>query len=396
MGRLTKEELEQTKQKYNTDRIWSWSRVSTYMTSKYEYMLKYLLNEKEDRCDSCYMPLGTICHDTLDAFYEGKIKYEDMIENYNDGFLTNITIAGLKFNRSDEEKNKSIGEKYNQNLIHFFNNHTVYEHKLLIEKPVVININGNIFVGYIDALFKNDEDIYHVIDFKSSSIYTGKTLEEHAGQLTLYALGLHQAGLPLNRLKAGFNFLKYCTIEYQLKNGSVKQRNVERVKLGESLQSNAATWLKAYGYEPDEYLMEMLDTNSIDCLPEEVKCKYKITDCHVWIDLSEKAIEKWIKTITDTITDIRLREQDYEESHNKKIFWDDEADVAAQSYYFSNLCQYSPNKLLPFKEYLDKLEAQKTGLDFFSGVGSALENNSTDKHIYSKTNELDLSWLENL
>ena len=123
MSRLTYEELEKIKQKYNTDRLWSWSRMNTYMTSKFEYLLRYILKSKEDRCDSCYTTLGTICHDTLEKFYEGKIKYKDMIDDYNDGFTTAIVIADLKFNRSDEEKNKSIGEKYNENLVHFFKNH---------------------------------------------------------------------------------------------------------------------------------------------------------------------------------------------------------------------------------------------------------------------------------
>ena len=144
--------------------------MNTFINSKYEYLLKYILKVKEDRCDSCYTTLGTICHDTLDRFYEGKIKYEDMINEYEDGFTTAITIADLKFNRCNEEKNKSIGEKYNNNLIHFFKNHTVYKHKLLIEKPIVVNVNGNGFIGYIDALYKDENDYVYPIDFKSSSI----------------------------------------------------------------------------------------------------------------------------------------------------------------------------------------------------------------------------------
>lgn len=402
MARLTDEELEKIKQKYNTDRIWSWSRLNTYMTSKYEYLLKYILHEKEDRCDSCYTTLGTICHDTLDNFYEGKIKYEDMIDNYNDGFMTAITIADLKFNRSDEEKNKSIGEKYNENLIHFFKNHTIYNHKLAIEKPIVVNINGNIFVGYIDGLYKDNEGNYTILDFKSSSIYTGKTLENNSGQLTIYAEGLHQMGVPLDKIKACFNFLKYCTIKYQLKKGDIKYRNVERCKIGESLQSNARMWLKEFGYEPDEYLKLLLDTNNIDCLPKEVKEKYEITDCHIYINLTEELINNWTDTITNTIQDIKLRESDYEETKSDGCFWDDEESLKTQSYYYSNLCSYSVNKLKPYKAYLDKLDAMKNGANLFSGVGNNSEDNentvsTTDKVIHNKDKDnVDLSWLDNI
>lgn len=395
MARLTYEELENIKKKHKVDRLWSWSRINTYMTSKFEYLLKYILKSKEDRCDSCYTTLGTICHETLEKFYEGKIKYEDMIDDYNDGFTTAITIADLKFNRSDEEKNKSIGEKYNENLIHFFKNHTVYKHKLLIEKPVIININGNIFFGYIDASYKDDDSCYHLIDFKSSSIYTGKTLEENSGQLILYSIGLNQMGIPLDKIKPEFNFLKYCTIRYEQKNGTIKYRNVERCKIGESLQSNAKTWLKHFGYEPDGYLKEMLDVNGIDCLPDEVKEKYEIADCHVAVELNEKIVEKWTNLVTTTLEDIMFREKDYEETKSLQCFFDDEEDVKAQSYYFANLCSYSPTKHLPYKAYLEKFEAAQKGEDMFAGLGLGNNNVSVSSNVInSKSDDLDLSWLD--
>lgn len=390
MARLTYEQQNEIKKKYNVDRLWSWSRMNTFLNSKYEYLLKYILKAEEDRCDSCYTTLGTICHDALDRFYEGKIKYEDMIDDYNDGFTTAITIADLKFNRSDEEKNKSIGEKYNENLKHFFQNHTVYDKELLIEKPVVVNIDGNVFIGYIDALYKDDDECYHIIDFKSSSIYTGNKLEENSGQLVLYSIALHQMGIPLDKLKPCFNFLKYCTIRYEQKNGAIKYRNVERYKIGESLQSNAKTWLKHFGYEPDEYLKEMLDINGIECLPEEVRSKYEIKDCHVYIDLTEKLVQKWTDTVATTLKDIELREADYKETHSDKCFWDDEESIDKQSYYYANLCSYSANKLLPYKSYLEKLEASKSG-DIFGGVSS-----TTSKPIENKSSEIDLSWLDNI
>lgn len=406
--RLNNEDLEKIKQKYNTDRLWSWSRVNTFITSPYEYMLKYVLHKPEDRCDSCYNVLGTICHDTLDSFYEGKIKYEDMIDNYNDGFLTNITVLGLKFDRNNEEKNSSIGNRYNENLIHFFKNHTVYKHKLSIEKPVVINVNDNIFVGYIDAMYTDDDGNYHIIDFKSSSIYTGKTLEEHSGQLVLYAYGLSQMkNIPLEKININFNFLKYCTIEYEQANGKVKTRNVERSKIGESLQSNAKVWLKKFGYEDelDEYLKLLLDTNTIECLPKEVQDKYKITDCYVYIDLTDKLLNKWIDTITTTIKDIELREKDYKETHNDKVFWDTDESIEKQNYYFATLCGYSRKLHKPFDEFLNKLEAKKNGSDLYSNVGSDVSSITSDVVCSNSSNsnsssnnepKIDLSWLDNI
>ena len=50
------------------------------------------------------------------------------------------------------------------------------------------------------------------------------------------------------------------------------------------------------------------------------------------------------------------------------MFWDDEESVKSQSYYFANLCGYSANLLLPYKQYLEKLEKEKNG-DVFTGLG---------------------------
>lgn len=399
MARLSKEELDKIMSKYNVSRIWSWSRISTYLTSKYEYMLKYVLKVPEDRQDCGYASLGTIAHDTLDDFYEGKTSYEDMIAQFEDGWLTTIDIADLKLDRNDDAHDKSIKEKYKEDLQHFFRNHVKYKYKLLIEKPVTAQVGNNVFVGYVDALYKDDDGNYNIIDFKTSSKFSGKTLIEKSGQLVVYSIALIQAGIPIEKVKPCFNFLKYCTIEYQQKNGAVKTRDVERCKIGESLQTNAKMWLKTSGYssdEIDEYLKLLIDTNSIEVLPEDVKCKYKMMDCHVYVPLTQELIDEWSSTIVTTIRDIYAREKDYEETKSDKCFWDDENSVKADSYYYATLCGYSVSKLLPYKEYLDKLEAQKNSQDMFN-LGDSKTFNQTSKDICDNNKQDDdLSWLDEL
>lgn len=401
MARLTGEQLDKIMKKHNVSRIWSWSRVNTFMTSPYEYMLHYVKHVPEDRQDCGYTTLGSLAHDTLDAYYEDKISYEDMIEQFEDGWITAIDIADLKLDRNDEIHDVSIKTKYKDDLQHFFKNHVRYEHKLLIEKPVVAQVGNNVFVGYIDALYKDNDDNYHIVDFKTSSKYSGKTAEEKSGQLTIYAMGLIQAGIPLDKVKICWNFLKYTTVEYQQKNGAVKTREIERCKIGESLQSNAKMWLKAAGYsedEVDDYLKLLLDTNNVDVLPDDVRCKYKMMDCHVYVPLTQNLIDKWTDTIVTTIRDIYAREKDYDDTKSDQCFWDDEESVKKESYYFSTLMAYSPSLHLPYKKYLDQLEAQKNGQDLFGGVGNDSENDIvTSQDICNNTNDdLDLSWLDEL
>lgn len=402
MARLTSEELQTLMKNEGVSRIWSWSKWNCFHTSPYEYFLKYILHKKEDRTDCIYTTTGGIAHDIMERRYTGKLPYEQMIDDFEDGWVTAFNIAEMKFDRNSPEKNDKISQKYYENLKHFFMNHTPLKYKPVIEQFVKAKIGDNLFQGYIDVCFKDDEGNFNILDWKTSSIYKGKKAENECGQLVVYAIGLNQQGVPMDKIYICWNFLKYVSIQYEQANGAVKTREVERCKIGESLQTNAKMWLKKLGYadQVDDYLKLLLDTNDIECLPKEVQEKYIISDCYVYVPLTDELINRWKETIISTINDIELREKDYEETQSDKAFWDTDESVEAQSYYFSTLCGYSPNLHLPYKAYLERTEKAKDG-DVFSGVGSSTVESSpvvqTNKVIHQKDPEnVDLSWLDNI
>lgn len=402
MARLTSEELQTLMKNEGVSRIWSWSKWNCFHTSPYEYFLKYILHKKEDRTDCIYTTTGGIAHDIMERRYTGKLPYEQMIDDFEDGWVTAFNIAEMKFDRNSPEKNDKISQKYYENLKHFFMNHTPLKYKPVIEQFVKAKIGDNLFQGYIDVCFKDDEGNFNILDWKTSSIYKGKKAENECGQLVVYAIGLNQQGIPMDNIRICWNFLKYVSIQYEQANGAIKTREVERCKIGESLQTNAKMWLKKLGYadQVDDYLKLLLDTNDIKCLPKEVQKKYIISDCYVYVPLTDELINRWKETIISTINDIELREKDYEETHSDKAFWDTDESVEAQSYYFSTLCGYSPNLHLPYKAYLERTEKAKDG-DVFSGVGSSTVESSpvaqTNKVIHQKdTENVDLSWLDNI
>ena len=161
----------------------------------------------------------------------------------------------------------------------------------------------------------------------------------------------------------------------------------------------------------DDYLKQMLDTNGIECLPKEVQDKYVISDCYVYVPITQALIDRWENDIITTITDIELREKDYFEMKAKgldeevcsKAFWDDDEAVVKKSYYFATLCSYSPSLHLPYKAYLDRLEQQKNGQDTFAGLGgdsgevtASVDIPTNKKGHQNKEPEVDLSWLDNL
>lgn len=395
--RLTKEQLEDVKRKYGVNELWSWSKINTFMTSPYEFYLSYILHQKPDKDNCAYAPLGGICHSIIEDLYNDKIEYKEMLDVFEDGWTTAIDIAKLYFFRSDEIKNKNIAEKYKTNLQHFFTNHKKIERKVELERFLSAKIGDYVLQGYADAITKTDEDDYRIIDWKTSSLFSAKELDEKSGQLVVYAIALMQLGIPLEKIKPCFCMLKYCNVEVSMKNGKKKTRTIERYNLGESLVANAKMWLKDYGCNEDEtdnYLKQLIDSNSINCLPIEVQNKFSIYDCYVEVPLTQKLVDKWTDKIIATIKDIEMRLVDFKQTKSIKCFWDTEESIKEQSYYFANLCSFSPNLHLPYQTYLKKIEASQNGNDMFANLGLGNDTVSSSSNVINnKKDEVDLSWL---
>lgn len=348
--------------------------------------MKYVVKPKvkEDREDSAYAPYGSVSHDILEKFYNKQIEYQQMIRMFEDALFT-LELSGLKFNRTNEEKNKNISDKYLFDMKHFFKNHKVIEKNVDLERFLIIKIRNYIFQGYADLIKKDDDGNFIIQDWKSSSIYTGTKIAKECGQLILYAEGLRQLGVPLEKIKACWNFLKYCSVTIQQANGKLTERNIERIKIGEALKSNVTMWLKKCGYENSvtEYIKLLEQTNCIECLPRDVQEKYKVSDCYVFIPISQETIDNLKVNIIDTLDEIKTKELEYHKTLNEYLFWDQ--DVSKESFYFANLCGYSANLHKPYGEYIDRLKAEKENKDnIFCGIsGDVVDEN-------------DLTWLNEI
>lgn len=396
--RFTKEHIDKMKNKMGVDKFHSYSSLSSFNTSKYEWFLSRVLHEKKDRQDCIYSSLGGDIHDILERFYSDEIKYEDMIEEFKDKWITNYDIAQLKFDRNAKDKNDSIAQKYKADLEHFFTHHNVIKTKMTLEQGVFIKLRTHSLLGYIDAVTK-EGDNYIIIDWKSSSnsSFTGDKLIEKGRQLTLYALALHQLGIPLANIKAKFNMLKYVDVYCEQVNGKIKKRVIERYKIGESLKSAVTTWLKKEKNitkeQINEYVEDMVFYNRIDDLPENVKNKFDIQDCYIELDITQEIIDEAIDYAENTISEIEKTVKEYEQTQDESIWWDSMEKVDKESYYYSTLCEFSPSKLKPYKAYLEQLEKTKQGNDFsFASKKSSVEsgNDNSTKDID------DMSWLNEL
>lgn len=356
MARKSKQELEKLKQKYNVNELWSWSKYNTYKTDKYGYFLKYIKKIKEDRKDGIYAISGGIAHEIIEDYYEKNISNEEMLKKYEDK-LFEFNLAELKYDRTDEEKNEKIANKYEACLKHFFKHHIKIDSKVQIEKFLSISIDKFLFQAYLDAVHVEVRDnIKKIIitDWKTSSLYVGEKINKEMGQLVLYAEGIRQKlNIPIENIVARWNFLKYVEVEYTQAKGDIKTRIILRNEIASKLTSNIKMWLKKGSYSEKNielYLDKINNTNSLDCLPKEILSKFKINDCYVEIPLSEEVINNLKNDIKSTIIEIKKRELEYSKSKNEHVFWQEISDK--DSYFFANLSGYSRKLHKPYDEYL--------------------------------------------
>ena len=385
MARKTSEELDAIKDQFGVKTLWSWSRYNTYKTDPYEYYLKYILRAEEDKQNSIYTYSGSLCHDILEQYYDGKIEQEDMIGLYEDGLLT-MNIAEYKYDRNDSEKNENIANKYESCVRHFFKNHKKPEYSMALELFTTIKITDNIvFQGYIDnTAIATKQNIKHIVvtDYKTSTIYKGEKLEKESGQLLLYADGIRQkTGLPLNQITIQYLFLKYVTVRCLQANGKWKNRYILRNAIGESLISNVKMWLKKEGYldNLDDYIGDMVMTNSINGLPQTVRDKFVISDCYVEVPLSEEKINELKTDIITTISKIEEKTDEYKKIEDENIFWQEVTDK--DSYRLAVLSGYSRKLHKPYNEYLKSKE-------MFENKGNEDDTDKTDEELMNWLNEL--------
>jgi hypothetical protein len=379
--RKSREYLNKLKKKLDVDIIYSWSRYHKAVEDPYSYLLNYIKHEKEIKKDSIYGVSGGICHDILERYYLGELKYEDMLNEYEEK-LFEMNAMDLKYNRIDEEANKKIADKYENNVRLFFQQYKPIESKMVLEQFVTIKVGRFYFQGYIDFVHRDSEGNYIIEDFKTSTIYTGAKKIAEGGQLILYSESLIQKGVPLDKIKIRWNFLKYCSIvsdlfsiDKETKKNKTKSKNCSRASWVKESEGNIKKWLtKSEMYdelEIEDMIQTCIENNSLETLPQDIQDRFKIEDCYVYLDLTQEMIDDLKDSIINTLEEIELKtaktkeilkeiesldkikdKQQIKELNQEidEMFWS-EID-SSKEYYYYNLMGYTRQQHKPWDEYL--------------------------------------------
>ena len=318
MARLSRKQMDKLKEQHGVDTIYSFSRYNLYVSDPYSYFLQYIKHIPQRVSESIYSKSGTLIHETLQDYLEGKIEYDEMIDKYEEGLFL-FQAEGFVYDCTDKDKNKTIADKYENSVRHFFKNYKPLPYKWLIEKPIVIDVEDDkhkfSFIGYIDQITRMEDGRFLIEDTKSSTEYKGEKKLKESAQLLLYSLGVAQKfNIGLDQIVARWNFVKYMTVTVDLKTKDkttglhkTKQKNCIRNQWVKECQADVRKWLEAE-YELDileleSALQTCIEQNSLDAYPKVAE-HFKLDDCYVNVDLTEENVNNLKNKIIKTLTEV--------------------------------------------------------------------------------------------
>lgn len=319
--RLTSKQIEGLKSRFGVDRLWSYSRLTTFAERPFEYRVAYL--EKSARSTSVYTIWGTNCHDLVQDAYTGEYGFDEMGDKFEQKLADwIIDNQGFGF------PNENIEKSYFENIRHYYHNPEPIDCEMVCERPILYQLEGDkgepiVFIGYVDGEYWGvDEEgnkKYYVVDFKSSSKsgFSGKQLKEKSKQLMLYSAAIsQQRGIPLEDIVCRFDMLKYVNVSYLQKNGKWRTSAQERRKWVETQEKKIRTLMLENGadfIEIDLDVAQALHDNNMDRLPDYVKEKFKVSNCYIDVPVTQEDIDSLNRFIIDNVTEcVELEQGDWE------------------------------------------------------------------------------------
>lgn len=353
--------------------VYSISRLDTINRCLAEAYKTYVLHERGR--DSIYAKMGTRLHDTLEKIANGEADESSLLPAMNDE-LEDMQLCGLEFPK-DREGNDTIRDNWIKDITHFCSTfHMPRGKKLKTEELFLYTTpSGHILQGYIDLQHELNDGSIAIYDWKSSSIYKGSDLKDHARQLILYALGKEQEGYTVRSIS--WVFLKFVRVTFQgYKTSKSKQKteivkDIERRKIYAELEKYFQKDLEEMGMDEfdisvtlDNIKQEIYNNGQI---PEILRDKYKMRPCVVSVELTEENRNECIDYIENTIKLWESLDSDDEKSYPPLKFTKLKASDGTEAlsmFYCINLCSHF-NTCNYAKDFLDQWSANNQGDDLF-------------------------------
>ncbi|RKJ43288.1 hypothetical protein D7X33_35250, partial [Butyricicoccus sp. 1XD8-22] len=287
---------------------------------------------------------GTFVHDYIEGVYKNEKDKQQFSHQFNEKMIEN-EFLGIEF------PNEQIRDGFIADVKHYTEHFKLLDGKHLLEKLIVFEIEPDIWIqGYVDMIQVTENKDINVIDWKTSSKFSGKQKLLDAGrQLVMYKVGLESnPNVKVSSVK--WCMLKYIYVCHIQKNKKVKRKMCSRRKWVKEMKSTFEKEMLSNGM--DDLLVsleidEAIKNNNIDNLPDYIKDKFWLEDCYVEYEVDDDKINELKGYINRTINEI--------ESLNKE----DESqwtpvNIEDNSFYCNHLCNHREScKFL--KEYKKQL-----------------------------------------
>ena len=217
---------EYKKLKSSGQRLFSFSELSTINECPMQYYFQYI--KKIRGRDNVYSFLGGIVHNLIEKFYLEQITKEQMIST----FITEFNNCQYTFDK------ESIKNNYFNSVLDYLERLILFKGIKFIQEELVDFPLKNIseefsnftFHGFIDLILYHKDGTLSIIDYKTSTKYTGEDKLKKSFQLVLYAMALESKGHKIKHI--AWDFIKSCKIEFTYKS-SKKTKTIKRIELSQ-------------------------------------------------------------------------------------------------------------------------------------------------------------------
>lgn len=169
---------------------YSFSKLSCIYQCPYCYDLYY--NKKVKGEGNGFADCGSLVHSILERYFKGELLQFELSDTFLSEFDEVVSDGvQLKFNENFE---RNMTDKYKEQCTEYLTNFDGFDGLDVISSEenfnMLVEINGKkiILNGFIDAIAKDENGEYYVIDHKSKASWANKKeLKKYARQLYIYA-----------------------------------------------------------------------------------------------------------------------------------------------------------------------------------------------------------------
>lgn len=285
--------------------VFSISKLDTINNCLLEAYKQY--KEHDHGENNIYGYAGTKIHDVLEAIMTGKATEADLLPAMQQE-LEELELIGIEFPK-DRNGEDTIRDGWVKDMEHFCKTYQKPKDDLknfsTEEFFIYKTSEGHYVQGYIDLIHKNKDGTISIYDYKTSSLYSGEAIKEHARQLLTYALAKQQEGFKVKNVS--WIFTKYAAIRFFGKKTSKSKEKteltkiIERRKIPAEMSKYVLNDLLDLGIdelEANEMVSEFKKTGEF---PEIVKDNYKITPYVMGYEITPETLQETEDYINSTI-----------------------------------------------------------------------------------------------